>query len=358
MAQRFGRAGGNWNAAGTWSATSGGASDGSGLNAGDDVVLDSNSTGTFTITASISIATLDCSGLATGASGSPFAGTVSHNGPVTLTVTGLTFKLSSGMTYTVGNATTSILTFAGTSGTTAITPATKTLPTLVCSGSGGTFQLQGDATFGTTGNSTVTFTAGTFDGNGHAFTTPGNVAINGGTILMGGGAWNVNGVSANAWNYTSGTITAGGSALNFTGTQTAAIRTFVLGAQTYGAITISNGGATGAAAGSQNQFTGAATCAALTLTGPLLARFTNGTTLTVTGALTANGGVTSPVEIYSDSATGAQATLACGSTNISGAMIANMAFTGSGLTANNSLSIGNNSGITINPPSGAHIIGG
>lgn len=360
MAQRFGRAGGTWSVAGTWSATSGGASDGAGLNAGDDVVLDSNSTGTFTIGTSISIATLDCTGLATGASGSPFAGTLSHSAAVALTMTGLTFKLSSGMTYTPVNAGNSTITFASTSGTTAIALNGKALGTTIFNGAGGTFQIQGDSTLGAASTSIATFTAGTFDANSHNVTIPGNVVINGGTLTPGSGAWNVNGVSGSVWSYTSGTINAGSWTLNFGGTQTS-VRTLALGTQSYNIVNVSNPGASGVGAGSYTVFTGAVTIATLGLTAPLNVRFTSATIFTLTNAFNWAGSLTSPLLFDSGSNAGAQGTISSANNGtISGASLINMNFTGGGtFTATNSVSLGNNTGITISPPAaGAHIIGG
>jgi hypothetical protein len=123
--------------------------------ASDDVFFDGVGTGNSpsTISAAISIKSLDMTG---------YANTLTHNA-VNLTIAGNggVFKLASGMTYTI---TTGGLIFTGTSGTTLITTAGKTLPGPTFSGVGGTWQLQDAAT--TTGG--ITFTAGTLDTNNMA----------------------------------------------------------------------------------------------------------------------------------------------------------------------------------------------
>src|SRR6185437_9781357 len=73
----FGRAAGNWATAGTWSDTSGGASNASVPAAGDEVILDANSgAGNYTMNANESLVAIDTTG---------FTGTWTHNSANTLT---------------------------------------------------------------------------------------------------------------------------------------------------------------------------------------------------------------------------------------------------------------------------------
>ncbi len=127
----------------------------------DDVFFDGVGTGASnsTLSADITISTLNMTG---------YINTLTHNSAVTLTIAGNTFKLVSGMTYTLGNASTSALSFTATAGITAITTGTKTLGNVTINGSGSTFQLQDNLTSG--GNSGWTYTAGTIDTNSKTIT--------------------------------------------------------------------------------------------------------------------------------------------------------------------------------------------
>lgn len=121
--------------------------------AADDVLLTSTSAD-CTITASVTWNSLNCTG---------YTAILTHNASVTLTLDGQdglgnSLILVSGMTYTLGNALTSAITFTG-AGTSKITTGTKTLGNVVFNNSGDTFQLQDNLT--TSGN--FTNTAGTFD---------------------------------------------------------------------------------------------------------------------------------------------------------------------------------------------------
>lgn len=151
-----GGASANWNATGNtnWSLTSGGSNNASVPDTDTEVFFDGVGGGASnsTLSAAITICSLDCTG---------YTNTLTHNASVTLTISGLVFKLAAGMTYTLGNATTSAVTFTSTSGTTALTGGGKTVGNIVLNGSGGTFQIQD--TFTSSGS--FTRTNGTFDGN-------------------------------------------------------------------------------------------------------------------------------------------------------------------------------------------------
>jgi hypothetical protein len=153
-------AGGNSSATTTWSASSGGITCTCVPAATDAVILD-NLAGQLTISAALSVASIDASG--TGGSGSPYTGTLTHNAFV-LTIGGNLFKLVAGMTYAPNSA--RQITFTSTSGTTLITSAGKTLPQVSFNGVGGTFQLQDNLS----ANNSQTLTSGTLDLNGKTIT--------------------------------------------------------------------------------------------------------------------------------------------------------------------------------------------
>jgi hypothetical protein len=153
MAITFGTVDGNANDGTKWV---GGVAPG----AGDDVLFIATSAN-CTITASVTWNSLNCTG---------YTGVLTHNASVTLTLDsqdalGNSLILVSGMTYTLGSATNSAITFTG-AGTSKITTGTKILGNVVFNNSGDTFQLQDGLT--TSGN--FTLTAGTFDANSQTVT--------------------------------------------------------------------------------------------------------------------------------------------------------------------------------------------
>ncbi|MFA5772927.1 MAG: hypothetical protein WC974_09380 [Thermoplasmata archaeon] len=162
----------NWDATGptNWSTTSGGANNASVPGVSDDVFFTSATSAPSTLSANITINSLDMTG---------YTGTLTHNGATVLTIAGGTvvFKLSAGMTYSAVSSS-AIMAFAGTSGTTTITSAGKTIQGVRFVGSGGTFQLQDTLTIGI---GSLTKTAGTFDANGQTvvFASAGIGEING-----------------------------------------------------------------------------------------------------------------------------------------------------------------------------------
>lgn len=344
MATRFGRAGGAWNTSGTWSASSGGASDGAGINAGDDVVLDSNSSGTFTISASISINTIICTG---------FTGTLVHSTGVTLTISGNTATFSSGMTYTFTGAG-RVIAFTSTTGTTTLTSGGRILPGILVNGVGGTVQLQDSLTFGAAGADAITLTNGTFDANGFNVTGSQFSSNNSNTrvLSMGTGTWTINSTGGTAFDVTGTgiTVNAGSSTLNFSSSLTTTNRTIQFGtAHTFGTVGITNtasnpwsttfGGTTSATIGTLN------------LTGPVQVIFNASITFTVTNAINWAGTSSNPLLILGGASFTPTVSLTGGGT-IAWAMIGGITFTGSAATTSNSLALPGNSGITVNVPSG------
>jgi hypothetical protein len=355
MATRFGRAGGNWSASGTWSASSGGASDGSGIGAGDVVILDSNSSGTFTIDTTISIASLDCSG--TGGSGTPFAGTLVQNG-VTLSVSALLFKLVAGMTFAPASSA-RLITFTSTSGTTLITTAGKTLGAVTFNGVGGTFQNQ-DA-MAVRSDASITLTNGTWDTNSKNISAGNILSNNSNTrvLTMGASAIALACVSVGSWDFTVGTgatITANTATVTMSPT-TVGQRQFVGGSLNFNGLTVAFVSAPSLS--SSLLMTGSPTIANLTLSGAGIGlQFQTATTTTITGAINWSGSKTGLISIMPSSFTGTAATVALSSAGnmINWASINTITFTTNGVTATNSFDMGSNTLATITAPQSSNII--
>lgn len=346
MANRFGRAGGNWSAAGTWSASSGGGSDGAGINAGDAVILDANSSGSFTIDSSISIVTLDCTG---------FTGTLVHNSGITLTISGNTFKLVAGMTYAPSAA--RAITFTSTSGTTLITLGGKTLGAPTFNGSGGTFQFQDAFTWNAA--STLILTTGTIDANNQSV-TGGAVSSSGAGstrgITMGSGTWTINGASATVWDLSSAagnlTLDAGTSTLLFS-SAAASTRTAQFGtSKTYATVTVANSGTTGAIF-ELSANTGV-TIGTLNFTTPVNARFNTTATYTISNAVNWAGTAYNNANLFM-AGSGVTPTLAMNGGTIAWAAFQGLTVSGTPPTTSNSIDLKGNSGFTINAPSGGAV---
>lgn len=172
MANRFwvgGTATWDGTAGSKWATTTGGVGGAAVPTNADNVFFDASSTGNCTLSSTSVCRSLDCNG---------FTGTITHPAATTLNIGDGTpgagnraLRLVAAMTYTLGNAATSGITFVSTSATVqTVTTGGKVLgntqfnPT---SGSAGTWQLA-DA-FSATG-ATVTLTAGTLDTNNQTVT--------------------------------------------------------------------------------------------------------------------------------------------------------------------------------------------
>jgi hypothetical protein len=349
MANRYGRAGGNWSAAGTWSASSGGGSDGAGINAGDAVILDANSSGTFTIDGAISIVSIDCTG---------FTGTLTHNG-VTLTISGGTFKLVPGMTFNAASSS-RLVSFTST-GTVLISCGGKTLGAATFNGTGGVFQLQDD--FAVRADATTTLTAGQFDANNFNVSTGAFSSTGVGVtrrITPGSGTWTLTSTGTNPstlWDLQSAagnlTLDAGTWTLLVSSTVTN-LRTLQLGtSKTYNNLTVAAAGTTAGGYETRIQCNTGVTINALTLTTPVSVGLGAGTwtvtTLNSIGTAYNNSNI-----LYAIG--GGVPTAAVTTANIEWTALFGITYTGSP-TATNSFDIGRNSGITISGPSGGGVVG-
>lgn len=226
MATLFAKtAGGNWSAAGTWSNTGAGGADSSGPpTAADDVIFELLS-GNVTIDSAAVCRSLDC----TSGTGS-YTGTLTHNSSITLSIGDATagagnvaLKLASGMTYTLGSATTSAISFVTTSATTqTVDFAGKTSGNVTFNAtSNGNWQFTGTHVMGS--SATFTLTKGTLDINGQTCTWGLFDSNNSNTrsLTLGAASITISGNNSNAWNtgQLSGyTFSGSSSTITFTNT--------------------------------------------------------------------------------------------------------------------------------------------
>jgi hypothetical protein len=179
-----------------WALTSGGARNAAVPTTGDDVIFDGVSNGgdghaqdACVWNIAVSLATMDFT--AGGSTG--YTGAISGNSSVT--ITGLKFKFSTGMSTTWAGT----LTFSNTSGSNvAITCGGKTFAqSIIFDGVGGIFQLQ-DA-FALTSTRTVTLTNGTFNMNSQTFSAGNFIFNNSNTRVISNSpaTWTLTGVGNN-----------------------------------------------------------------------------------------------------------------------------------------------------------------
>lgn len=338
-----------------WATTSGGANNASVPTTTDVAVFDSNSgVGNSVIGASITVQGLDC----TGGTGN-YAGTITHNTGVTLTInTGAatSLRLASGMTYTPAS-TTSLITFTHTTGTAQITSAGKTFTAITINGAGGTTQQQDDLSISAILNSILTITAGIFDANGHA-TTAYIVSSNNANTrsLILGTSMKIGGnVSSNStiWNLASGTLTftKNSSGIEIL-TPFIPVEEWVFAGNglTYNALTVD-----ATTTNSLLGITGSNTFSSVSLgSGWSLLPAGNSTT-TISAAFTWAGTQTSPMLVMTASLT-QLATISCPSgacTLAWGGLFGITVSGGATFTASNTFNFGNNTGWAISPPADA-----
>lgn len=229
------------------------------------------------------------------------------------------------------------VTLDGASGGGTVTPnTTVTVQSITCGAFGGTLD------FSANDNNVTLSTA--FDGSGTGART----------INLGDGTWTMSG-TATAWNMATITnlvaFNANGSTLTFTGGGA----TFAGGGRTYNVVNFNNGA-------SGIFTTGSNTFATLGISAPNFVIFSNGTTATITNGFTFAGTPTSPIALVSsNSFAAATISVPSGTPTLNFGALRAMTFSGGAtFTANNSLNLGVNTGITINGPSGGvtGVIGG
>ncbi len=197
--------GGNWATGGTWTG-------GVAPTAADDVVLDATS-GNVTIAAAAAARSLTCTG---------YTGTLTHNAAVTLSLGDATaaagnaaLVLAAGMTYTLGNVSTSAISLISTSTTQqTVTTAGKTLGNLTVNGSGSSWLLSDALTC-----SNITVSTGTLTTGSHTVTT-GTITVSGSGAVMAFGTSTVNLTSTGAVNVlirsSGGAVSSGAATFNIT----------------------------------------------------------------------------------------------------------------------------------------------
>ncbi len=231
--------GGDWSAAGTWSNSSAGGGDSSGPpTAADDVIFELLS-GNVTIDSAPVCRSIDLSS-GTGS----YAGTITHNSAITLTIGdgtagagNVALKFVAGFTYTLGSATTSAITFVSTSAAAQdVDFAGKTTGNVTYNASSnGSWKMVGTHILGTAAG--LTFTKGTLDTNGQTLTLSSTGLFNATnsntrTLTLGASA-----ITCGTWNCgtsTGLTLNAGTSSITMNGTST----TFSGGAKTYYSVSL------------------------------------------------------------------------------------------------------------------------
>ncbi len=363
MANRFWVGGGSantWAATGNtnWAATSGGANNQSVPGVGDVAIFDSNSgVGNSVIGANITIQGLDC----TGGTGN-YAGTITHNNSVTLTInTGAasSFRFSAGMTYTIGGLT-SIVTFTHTSGTATITSNGKRFAALTVNGAGGTTTPTDALRVDATTNSPLTVTSGIFDAGTNTvaitacrFVLSGAVTrsvILGGLVKIGGNLGN----SQTIWG--AGTTTGLTFTKNSANIEIVALAGAVASGQIFdgGGLTYNDLTLDATSAVTYLNVTGANTFAHLAVNPGWGLILPGSTTTTVSNAFTLAGTRTNPIGIVSSSNVVTTISVASGACTLTwGSLMGVFAVGGATFTATNVLDCGQNSGWSISPPADA-----
>ena len=345
-------AGGNWSAAATWSATSASGVDNAGPpTAATDVILELLS-GAVTIDSGAVCRSININ---SGTGG--YNNTITHSAGVTLTIgdgtagagnKALDFSGGGGsFTYTLGNATSSAISFVSTSATQqTITTGGKTLGNVTFNAtSNGSWQLADALTMG---NSTIfSLTKGSLDINGKTCSIGGLTCNSGSTrsLTFGASSFTTNSsviMSASGLTFSAGSATFVMNKNNLASS---------LGALTWGATTIN--------ASNTVQLNGAttATFSSLTITGPAAKtgaiQIQTGGGLTTTGTMTINGNsVTNRLLIKTDTI-GSSATLTAATIvtkwvdwrDITAAGAANWNLTAQ--STNSSGNCGGNTGITF-----------
>jgi hypothetical protein len=339
-----------------WAATSGGANNQTVPGTSDLAIFDGNSgTGNSVIGASITVQGLDC----TGGTGN-YAGTITHNTAVTLTInTGAasSLRLSAGMTYTPASAT-SLITFSNTTGTANITCAGQKLWAITVNGVGGTVQ-QLDALLINAGLAAIlTITNGVFDCNSQALTANLISSSNSNTrsFLLGSGVTiggNV-GNGATVWNFATTTgLTFTKNSANITVlAPTSSIGQIIFaGPLTYNGLTLNS-----STQQTELLFSGGGTYtfASMTVNSGWNLQFSNSTTYNITAAFTWAGTQANPMLVTSSYPNPATISCATGACTLKWGGL--LGITGSGgatFTATDTFNFGFNSGWSISPPADA-----
>ncbi len=355
-------AGGNSNSTSTWANTSNGSTCTCVPATTDNVVLDS-AAGALSINAALSVGTFDASGTGPGGSGSPYTNTLTHAAGITLTIntaSGNSLRFPSQMTYSPGNAT-STVSFANTTGTATLTSGGKNLAAVtINTGAGGVVQGD-DLNVTAIQNSTTTLTSGTFSSGSNGLTTAifsssnsNNRTLTLGTFLKVGG----NVATAQSILLLSTTT---GLVLNKNNAfiEVAAPATAILGSD------IRTGGMPMNALivdannsfNSQLGFVGNTSWTTWTIGAGWVIAPSSTVTNALSGAAVFNGTPSRPIIMIMGAPVGSASTLSASSctatyTSFSGVTVP------TGCTAGSGVNYGGNTGVTITPPRFGGVIGG
>jgi hypothetical protein len=326
--------GGNWNSTSTWV---GGAVP----TAADDVVLDGTS-GPVTITAAAAARSLDAG---------TYANTLTHNAAITLSIGDSTagagniaLRFGAGMTYTLGSATTSAISFVSTNSTQqSIDFAGKTPGNVSFGISGGSWKPTG----WTATSTTVTLVAGALtltDGESYSWSVFTSNAANIRTLALGSAS-----ISSPTWRVVFSNLTMSANTATITG------NSFDLlagsGGDYNGTSLVQNAAGTSVIGNSA-----AITLANYTRTGTAVKTdaVSIGANLTITNTLTLNGNSTTNRLLVQSSVIGTPRTITAA--NVSASNVDFMDITGAGAgswdlsaISGNSGDAGGNSGITFTP---------
>lgn len=279
----------NWNDAASWSTVSAGGGDSSGPpTAADDCIAELLS-GNVTIAAAAVCRSFDT----TSGTGS-WAGTLTHNAAITLTIGNGTagagnvaLKLNSGITYTLGNSSNSAISYVSTSGTLqTIDYGGKVPGNITFNGSGGNWTFTTNVPGSSATALTVTLGTLHFDGTGdvsglfHTFGTFNSNNTNARTLNLGTSSISILGAFWTNQTPTNLTLIAGTSSIIFSSTNA----TMLTGGKTFYDVSFIGSGTAGItdASSSFHNLTRTGT-AAKTDTFDIAAN------QTITGTLTVNG---------------------------------------------------------------------
>lgn len=167
------------------------------------------------------------------------------------------------------------------------------------------------------------------------------------TINLGTATYTLSASNAQWFFSTTLNLTYTGSAANIVFTGSSGARLFTGGGLSHGNVTFgASSGAGIVQVGSSN------TLASLNIAAPNYVTFAQGSTTTITGAFNWSGSSSSQIGIVSNSPGGAASFAAASSSVASWCAFRDINFTTGSPVASSSFDLGNNSGITITPPSG------
>lgn len=355
----FRPAAGNWSAAGTWSNSSGGASNGLVPDATTDCILDAGSgANTLTIDGTSGSPNLCRSLVCTG-----FTGTLGHASAKQLNIgdgTAGAFTLVSGMTYNPAGD--SLLKFVSTTTGNNITFGSKSMGNMTFDGVGGTWTFQSAPA---TGNATtITLTNGNLNVNGNNLNTYIISSSNSNTrsLTMGTMTWTVgSGNSGTFWEMSNSSgMTLSAANCTQTISTTSTNITLNLGGLTYGTLqqtALTTGTTT---------INGANTFGTLTLsmagtTKTTLSGYSLGGNQTVTGTFTAAGNSAILRNYIRSDTIGTPRTISAGTFTVTHTDLRDITKAGAGsgdfsaLTTNANGDAGGNTGFTFTAPKNCYL---